>query len=452
MQHAHEARRAHEYVDDVTGERDGAPATGWPAKRPLEAVRGDLAIQREVGAAPPVIELVRDAPQSVAQAGVAPAPVDLAVELLARHASSRVREQEARAGLRSLPLAKLLEVFKNAALRDALPQLVPLLKVSDVVPCLQSPGMVELVLPCLDPSQCKLLGPELATLIAPHLHRNWTLLDHLPLETVVLVPTTTFLALPLPVLRQLPDPHQQYLAPYVKGARKVSHDRHDLACAQGLCEILHLHAHKVLDPEHIPGSPQLRALQRGRSLRAKLLELRWLVDAVMVTSVEAVQLGSLKLSTLIVALRKVGLTGLAGDLEASLRKGRRSRNQLHGASGIAYARDRVVAVQHAQIGELPPPARAGALRDALDDGFARHAGMHDQLPLPSPHYVPVICVELATPAPPSSAGKWHELEVALHDQLGEPCNGVAIQEVRLRWADATTAVYRRHGDGRYRRS
>jgi hypothetical protein len=39
----------------------------------------------------------------------------------------------------------------------------------------------------------------------------------------------------------------------------------------------------------------------------------------------------------------------------------------------------------------------------------------------------------------------------LHEQLGEPRNQVTIQQVRLRWANDTTTVYRRHCEGRYLR-
>jgi hypothetical protein len=327
--------------------------------------------------------------------------------------------------------------------------------------------MVELVVPCLEASQCKLVGPELATLIAPALHLNWLQLHHLPLETVVLIPTETFLPLPIQLGKQLPDAHWQYVAPYVKGARKVSHDHHDLALGLGLCQILHLYAHKVLDPEHIPGEPQLCALQRDGALPGKLGELRWLVDAVMTPSVEAVQVGSLKLTTLTLALRKVGLSALAGELELALKLNKHARGQHYGADGVAYTQSQATAVQHAWIGTpdvLATAARPDGcgsgcpLAGALNDAFDRHAGLavagsgrSVEHPLPTRHHVAVVCLELAAARPPTAAAAWHELEAVLHEQLGEPRNRVTIQEVRLHWASDTTTVYRRHCEGRYLR-
>lgn len=393
-------------------------------------------------------------------------------QVLARLAPSRTTEQEARACLHSLPRATLLQILESPALRDGLPELVPLLKVSDMIPCLQAPRMVELLLPCLAPSQCKLVEPELATLIAPYLQLNWGQLEHLPLETVVLIPTATFFELPLQVLKCLPDTHRKYVAPYVKGARKVNRDHHDLALCQGLSQILHLHLHKVLDPEHIPDVPQLRALQRDASLRAKIQQLRWLVDAVMTPSVKAVQVGSLKLPTLIVALRKVGLTRLAGELEIWLKRYKQPRGQPHGADGIAYTQGQVIAVQHARIGEPDLFAKsqrtsecglivrtARPLGDALNDAFDRHAGRSapgrgpgEHHPLPTGHYLAVIALELAAAYPPDTDDESQELEAVLYEQLGEPRSGVTIQEVQLRWADGTPMVYRRRSDGLYLRS
>jgi hypothetical protein len=488
MRDDQDARPAREYIDEVTIEPGAGPQARVPEQRTLERSASAEMIATLVEAfATPRLEsgmtvgLVQQlisqlSPEQCADVlptALIPQVLDLMSppQLVACLTPSRTGEEKPRACLRILPIGKLCELLKNPTLTDGLARLVPLLKVSSVIPCLQAPGMVERLLPWLDPSQCKLLGPELATLIAPHLHLNWTQLDHLPLETVVLVPTETFWTLPIKVLKHLPAAHRQYLAPYVKGARKVNHDDHELALCQGLCQILHLHTHKVLDPEHIPGAPQLRALQRDRSLRAKIQELRWQVDAVMAASVEAVQLGSLKLTTLNVALRKVGVTALADELEIWLQRNKHARGWLHGAGGVAYTRDLAIAVQHAQIGEadlFAESQRTGGrghtartvkpLADALSDAFHRHAGPaawshghSEQHPLPTRRYAAVISLELAAAYPPDRANEWQALEAVLHEQLGEPCNRVTIQEVHLRWADATTAVYRRHGDGRYRR-
>jgi hypothetical protein len=171
------------------------------------------------------------------------------------------------------------------------------------------------------------------------------------------------------------------------------------------------------------------------------------------------------------ALRKVGLTELADELEISLKRYKHARGLLHGADGVAYTRDQAIAVQHAQIGEADlfaesqrtggrghPARTVKPLADALNDAFHRHAGPaawshdhSDEHPLPTRRYAAVISLELAAAYPPDRANEWQELEAVLHEQLGEPRNRVTIQEVHLRWADATTAVYRRHGDGRYRR-
>jgi hypothetical protein len=311
-------------------------------------------------------------PTSTTATGAANVVEPMPPELLACLAPSPAGEpalwNAARSCLRGLPVATLRRTLKSPMLRDGLARLVPLLKVSDVIPCLEGPGMVELVLPWLDRSQCRLLGPEVAALIAPALHLNWAQLGHLPLETVVLVPTEAFWVLPVQVLKQLPEAHRHYVAPYVKRVRKLSHDHHDLALCRGLSEILHLYTHKVLDPEHIPDVTQLRAVLRDGSLRAKIRELRWLADAVMSPAVEAVQIGSLKLTTLIIALRKVGLAGLAGALELSLRLNRRARGYLCGADGVAYTRDGATAVQHSHV---EPDALPGAIYRRHTDGRYR---------------------------------------------------------------------------------
>jgi hypothetical protein len=112
--------------------------------------------------------------------------------------------------------------------------------------------------------------------------------------------------------------------------------------------------------------------------------------------------------------------------------------------------ERATAVQHARA------SRDADLADALNDAFVRHAGLpgggrgaRDEHPLPSCHYVPIICVELAAASPPATEAAWQALEAVLHAQLGEPRNEVAIHEVQLRWADATTLIYRRHAGGGY---
>jgi hypothetical protein len=357
----------------------------------------------------------------------------------------------ARAWLGSLPIAALQDALRSPLVQDQLARLVPLLRVSRVIPCLHGPGMAELVVPWLDPSQCRLLGPEVATLIAPALELNWDQLGRIPIETVVLVPTDAFSTLPVQVMKQLPDAHRHYVAPYVRRARKVNHDHHELALALGLCETLHLYTCKVLDPEHIPDAEFLRTLQRDDALCEKLVELRWLVDAVMTPSVEAVQLDALKLTTLAALLRKSRLGGLANELETALKERRGSRGPVYGAGRVAYTQHQAIAARHRSIDDAPLPE---ALPEALRDACTRLAGLGGRgvyPPLPIPSCTSVICVELAAADPPRSPAEWHELEAAIREQLGEPCNGVAIQEVQLRWADATATLVRRQPDGSYRR-
>jgi hypothetical protein len=405
---------------------DGAPAPQPPAHA------GELSPLATTGSAPEVIDLIA-LPQ-----------------LVACLTPWRTSEQDARARVQSLPLPTLQHLLASPALQDGLPRLVPLLKVSHVVPCLQAPELTALVWPHLAAAQCKLLGPELAALIAPHLHLHWDQLEHLPLETVVLLPADTLCLVPLAVLRRLPILHRDYLAPFVKGARKVNHDLHELALCEGLSEILHLHTHKVLDPEHIPEPLALRALQRTTSLRATIQQLRWLVDAVMSPAVEAIQVSSLKLTTLALALRKAGLAGVANELELSPGDPRQARTRLHGAGGVAYTRDQVIAVHHARIDD------AGALAGALADAFHRHTGLarpgrgkHADQPLPTARHVPIISVELAAAHPPDTTTERHELEAVIYAQLGEPRHGIAIHEVQLRWADGSILIYRRRSDGLY---
>jgi hypothetical protein len=286
-------------------------------------------------------------------------------QVLASGTPLRTSEDTARAGLRSLSLAQLVRVLADPMMHDGLPQLVPLLKVSDVIPCLRARSMAALVFRCLDPAQCKLLGPEVAALIGPYLPGAWSQLAHLPLETVVLIATDTFAELPVAMLRQLPPAHQCYLAPYVKRVRRVSRDDHDRVVCQALCQILHLYAHKIIDPEHIPETPQLRVVERDHALRAKAHELRWLVDAVMTDAVKAVQLGALRLPTVVVELRRTGATELADELERHF-KAHKARRAWRYGGGLAYTQDRAIAVRHLRIEGASLAELTAALRDAID--------------------------------------------------------------------------------------
>ncbi|HET7506426.1 MAG TPA: hypothetical protein VFK02_35645 [Kofleriaceae bacterium] len=368
----------------------------------------------------------------------------------------------ARAWIQTLPLADLVELLTRPTLRSALPALVPLLKVSDLIPCLRSPGMVERILPHLDRAQCKLLGPELASWLAPHLHLAWPLLAHLPLETVVLLPTRTFARLPISVLRRLPHAHRHYVSFHVRRVRSPSRDDHDQALYQGLCRILHLHVHKILDPQHLPGLAVGRPhapLPSGPALRDAVQALRWLVDAVMSDDVKAVQVGPLKLSPLIAELRSAGLTELAAELERAQRDDRRCRTRSYGAAGIAYTADRIIAAHHARIDDVPaapctaqsdsppstdddalPPTLRAALASALREASARHAGLgaHPSHPLPSNRYSAVITIDLPATAPTPSAASWASFEPIVAEQRSDLRDRIALHEIQLRWPSGAT--------------
>ncbi|HEU4734104.1 MAG TPA: hypothetical protein VFT22_39710 [Kofleriaceae bacterium] len=382
-------------------------------------------------------------------------------------------QPHARAWVQTLPLADLIELLARPTLHDALPALVPLLKVSDVIPCLRAPGMAPRILPHLDRAQCRLLGPELASWLAAHLHLAWPLLAHLPLETVVLLPARTFTRLPISVLRRLPHAHRHYVSLYVRRVRSGSRDEHDQALYHGLSRILHLHVHKILDPQHLPAVSGLHPLARmpvGPALRDALPGLRWLVEAVMCEDVKAVQLGPLRLSELFPELRSAGLPELAAELERAHREDRRGRARCHGASGIAYTADRAIAVEHARVDYAPdapigaPPAAApsadddalpqalhAALAGALREASARHAGLgpNPSHPLPTRRHVAVITIDLPATAPPPPAAAWTGFETVLAEPLDEPREHIAIHEVQLRWSSGVTRTYRRHGDRCY---
>lgn len=353
--------------------------------------------------------------------------------------------------VRGQPRDQLVEILGDPMVRDVLPELVPLLKVSDVLPCLQSAGLAALLIPCLSPAQCKLLGPELAALVGPHLALCWPQVAHIPLETLVLVPPSTFRALPAAVLRTFPPAHQSYLALYVKRVRKPDPGDHDLALCEALCQILHLHAHKILDPEHIPEPTRLRALRASCDLTAMSQTLRWLVDAVMSDAVKVVQLGALKLAPLIVELRRVGLRALAGELAQLYQSHKHERGLCYGADAIAYTDDHVIALRRQPITGL------GGLAGAVRDAVLRHATLRDDAgaparrtdnPLPTARYVPVIALDFASDLPRLQAQQ--ALELGLRDQLSAPSLGITIEEVCVRWPNQATVSYRRRRNGRYR--
>ncbi|HET9624045.1 MAG TPA: hypothetical protein VFP84_21885 [Kofleriaceae bacterium] len=339
----------------------------------------------------------------------------------------------ARVRLHDAPRDVLVEILSDPLVHDALPELVPLLKPSDVVPCLAAPGLAGRLVPCLAPAQCKLLGPEHAATIAPHLAARWPQIAHLPIETVVMLPTEALSSLPAPVLRALPAAHQAYLAPYVKRVRNASEPAHDRVLCEALCEILHLHAHKVLDPEHIPNRAQLAA---HASLAGERQRLRWLVDAVMDDAVRVVQLAPLKLNPLIVELRRAGLRALAGELAQLYHDHKDLRGLWFGADALAYTDDHVLAVRQQAVGELD--AIAGALRDAV----RRHT------PLPTARGLAIVALDLA-PGVPRGAAQ-HALELAIAEQLAASGAGVTVEEVVVRWPTGATTTYRRQHNAKYR--
>jgi hypothetical protein len=364
---------------------------------------------------------------------------------------------------------ELAEIFSDPKVHDALGELVPLIKPSDLVPCVQLPALTGLLVPNLSPLQCKQIGPELAHLIAPHLAQRWTQLAYLPLETVTLLAGPGVAELPAGVLRALPLAHQNVLAPYVKRVRNVSADLHDFALAEGLCKILHLYAHKVLDPEHIPEPLQLRLLQASRALHGKTWLLRWLVDAAMSEHVRVVQLGTLKLTPLIVELRRAGLRELAGELAQVYQDHKAQRNLPYGADAVAYTDGQAFAVTYqpvADLGELPIALRTAVLRHApLHDEPASEApeapeaaqckpapskpAPRTHYPLPTARYAPLIVLDLAVP--PSRAAL-PAIELVLNDQLAASRHGITIEDVSVRFADGSTFHYRRQHNARYRRA
>jgi hypothetical protein len=356
--------------------------------------------------------------------------------------------QVARVRLHDASRDTLLEILGDPWVTDALAELVPLLKISDVLPCLEVPGLVGRLVPCLSPAQCKQVGPELAAHVAPHLAARWSQLAHLPVETLVLMPTAVFASLPAGVLRTLPPAHQAYLAPYVKRVRNVSAADHDLALCEALCEILHVYRHKILDPEHIPSLARLGA---RASLAGELQRLRWLVDAVMSDAVKVVQLGALKLGTLIVELRRAGLRALANELAQIYQDHKAERALYFGADAIAYTDDHAIAVCQQAVGDLaaiPSALRAAVLHHARLRDEPSDAAARERFPLPTARYLPVIALDLAAGLPRMSAQ--HALELAIADQLAAPSLGITIEEVCVRWPTGQATTYRRHHNARYR--
>lgn len=364
------------------------------------------------------------------------------------HAFGLSAAHSARLRLPDAPRDVLIEILADPWVTDALTELVPLIRISDVVPCLEAPGLAARLVPHLSPAQCKLLGPEHAARIAPHLAARWSQLAHLPIETVVLLPTAVFASLPAAILRTLPPAHQAYLAPYVKRVRNVSAADHDLALCEALCEILHLYRHKILDPEHIPSLARLGA---RASLAGELQRLRWLVDAVMSDAVKVVQLGALKLATLVVELRRAGLRALASELAQIYQDDKPQRSRWFGADAVAYTDDHAIAISEQAVGELgaiPSALRAGVLHHTSQRDEPSDAGARDRFPLPTARAVPVIALDLAAGLPRLAAQ--HALELAIADQLAAPSLGVVIAEVCVRWPTGATTTYRRHHNARYR--
>jgi hypothetical protein len=452
MPHYHDVLIAHDLADAGLADRALAVQLA-PSAHDLALVD---AITRIEPREPREPERRRELPRPTAprpatrgpRTSLAPEAVTLT---LPREPSARAEPAEPAGPAGAAPRDQLVEILTDPMVQHALRELVPALKVSDVLPCLETPGLPERLFPHLSPAQCKLLGPELASRIAPHLALAWSQLAHIPLETLVLVPTDAFATMPAATLRRLPAAHQRYLAPYIKRVRNVNDDDHELVRCEALCQILHLHAHKILDPEHIPSAPQLRALHASHGLRAKAHALRWLVDAAMSDEVKLVQIGALKLTALIVELRRVGLRELAGELAQFYQEQKQSRPLRFGADGIAYTRDHVVAMRHHRVTE--PGAIASTLREAV----LRHASLrdaddparaHDGQPLPTARAVPVIALDLELAMPRGQAQA--VLEAALADQLGEPRLGITVEEVCVRWPGGETASYRRQLNARYR--
>src|SRR5882757_11045941 len=108
--------------------------------------------------------------------------------------------QVARSRLHDAPPDVLHEILRDPWVHDALPELVPLLKGRDVLACVRVPDLAARLVPSLSPAQCKLIGPELASHVAPHLAGAWRQLAHLPIETVVMMPASGFAVLPATVL------------------------------------------------------------------------------------------------------------------------------------------------------------------------------------------------------------------------------------------------------------
>jgi hypothetical protein len=385
-------------------------------------------------------------------------------EVLANLASPQATDLELRDALRGLPPARLVASLGHPRLARALPRLVPLLKVSDLVPCLRAPGLAERLVPHLDPAQCKQVGPELASAITPAIAACWAQLEHLPLETVVRIPTATFAQLPVAVLARLPTAHRHYLMLHVAAVRPTaSREDHDLALGTALRQILLLYSHKVLDPEHLPSLSELRALSRSAALGPRLQALRWLVDAVMTDEVKAVQVGALKLSTVTIELRRAGLTDLALELDRAFRFRRELRGLSYGADGIAYTDEHALAVRHRHVAASsvfgasrspregdPLAPLAAALRDAVDQHASVGPAGRQGHPLPTERYRSVIALALEDPRPRHTATAWQQLEAVLDQQLGAPRHGVLIHEVHITWAEGSTTRLRRQRDGRYR--
>ena len=246
-------------------------------------------------------------------------------------------------------------------------------------------------------------------------------------------------------------------------------DRHQLELCDGLSKILQRYTNKLLDPQNLPDRAQLREIQGNSSLRPKIQELTWLVESVMADSVQAVQVGSLKLPELIKALRRLKLDELAAELERAGKEGSTGGKQ-YGADGIEYTQDQIEAVQHKRIGEVDifsenqrrnqrshEARTVEPLADALDAAFNQHAGLAAsgfgasvEHPLPSARYRMIINLSLTKARRPANdSTEWGELEAILHQQLAQPRNGVVIHIVRFCWARGSITIYERQPDGSY---
>lgn len=376
-----------------------------------------------------------------------------------------------RACLTHFETPDIIAVLAHAMVSECLDQVVPLVPDRHVVLCVRQ--IPATVLKHLSQKQCQLLGPYVASVIEPHLRLAEPIIKYLPLETLILIHEDAFRTLSFEILATLPETHKNFLAPLVwNGERgQVAWDAHDLQLCKGLCSILSRHGRKLLDPQNLPNGPQLREIQRTSTLKPKIQELFWLVESVMAESVQAVQVGSLKLPALIEALRRLKLNDLAAELELAAKDGS-TRGKEYGADGVEYSNHLIEAVQHKQIGEEDifsetrrlnrrgnEARKVEPLADALSDAFNQHAGLAAsgfggsvEHPLPSAHYRTIINLRFArATCPVDGSTAWNDLETILHLQLIDPRNGVVVHTVRFCWADGPITIYDRQNDGSFRR-